>query len=424
MPVFGKKEIFSIEYRLVPYPYEDFARNPDWGEMNFWVNGEDIFIRKTEGHSYYPYEYNLFYIFYFFCTNMRFILDEKAFPLPIQARTGLEFSEKSDIFEDDFTELAIVMSEDPKANMWCLKSNGWCCKNGFISNEAGSFLPNAYFRKIGNQIEISWWNKAGMYGRSDLVFKSREGTSYIDVELFIGTVESFVNQFYLQFNEPFDLNSLKLHFDETMKAYRNGGTYLKMLDHEKEINEFRELFVKARHAPRRKNEFEDLRLKDRLVTAIGNVGLARLEEFKHHLYFYLNDPSPYIRGYAIESLGYSDGFFDPEFKDRAYQIWKTDPDEIVRATALVAWVEYHVGTQDPKALKILYDILTSKKYSVMVRKNALCSLLEVSGMYLEDITKIMVMGSLTPHQFEKAVEWDKVNHIMDAYVPGNLVNFK
>lgn len=68
----------------------------------------------------------------------------------------------------------------------------------------------------------------------------------------------------------------------------------------------------------------------------------------------------------------------------------------------------------------IYKIIVSKVYPTYIRANALGGLVEVAKTFSSPTERLNIaeLSELGSSEFEKAVEWDKVNYIMEKYVPG------
>jgi hypothetical protein len=191
----------------------------------------------------------------------------------------------------------------------------------------------------------------------------------------------------------------------------------------KQIATLKEIFKKAKEAPRDdENWINDLKLHSEVRGALINVGKKQIYELADEIYPYLNDPFSEFRAEAVRTLGWSSRLAIREFcLNQAYDIWEKDLDEEVKIAALEAWCYYYSETKNKDVIKKLHDILLSKIYPSQIRAWALKAFLEVSG-FLEgprERHRTLDLGDLEdPGEFDKAVDWDRVNRIMTECVPG------
>ena len=184
-----------------------------------------------------------------------------------------------------------------------------------------------------------------------------------------------------------------------------------------------EVFEVARNAPRHSDgDFEDDNLHFNVAIALVEAGKLHLEELIDQIYLYVNDPSPELRMHAVTSLGWDTRLQVTNFcKNQAFNIWLKDPSEDVKTAALTAWAGYYSCDKSPKILKELYDIFISRSYSVYVRANALKSFFDVADAWVKRLEgiDILELGDLeTQAEFEQAVDWGRVNKVMEDCVPG------
>jgi hypothetical protein len=189
-----------------------------------------------------------------------------------------------------------------------------------------------------------------------------------------------------------------------------------------QIEALKEVFDKAKNAPRDEDDcFIDLHLRGALFSAIYHVGKNGIVELKDEVFSYLKDPYDDFRLYAVTALCGCNGLQLDEYKDIAYEIWLNDLNDDVKAIALNSWAEYYINTKNPIILKYLYNVFTSEKYSIRVRVYALYSFMDVADSFshLGESSEILGLTELEDHNaLTKAVDWGKINRLMQQYVPG------
>ncbi len=82
---------------------------------------------------------------------------------------------------------------------------------------------------------------------------------------------------------------------------------------------------------------------------------------------------------------------------------------------------YYSETKNANVLKKIYEILVSEEYSCEVRTWALRLLLDVSNslIMLKDNYFIFDLNEIKDREeFDKAVDWERVNRVMKECVPG------
>jgi hypothetical protein len=191
----------------------------------------------------------------------------------------------------------------------------------------------------------------------------------------------------------------------------------------KQIAALKEILKRGKEAPRDyKDWIKDRELHSEVRGALINVGKKQIYELADEIYPYLNDPFSEFRAEAVRTLGWSSRLRIKEFcLNQAYDIWEKDPDEEVKIAALAAWERYYSETKNAEVMRKLYDILTSKNHCIGIRTYALDGILDIADAreYPGEAYDILNLGDLEDHEeFDKAVDWDRVNRIMTECVPG------
>lgn len=195
-----------------------------------------------------------------------------------------------------------------------------------------------------------------------------------------------------------------------------------MSERDEQIKAVRNVFEKIKKTPREKEgcpcDFDMVWAFHDAMSAVEKEGLYELKDV---LYEYLNDPYPEFRADAVRTLGWNTRLGIDEFcLNDAPKIWLNDPDEEVRAAALVAWANYYSRSKNPNMLKTLYSILVSRGYSTLIRSWALNQFFYVSDGWLDGRVRYSaaVDDVEDPDEFDKAVDWERVHRLMKQYVPG------
>jgi hypothetical protein len=180
--IFGEKEKVAIEYQLIPSPYqEEKLLNKSWGIFSLWIKGQDICEYVTKDCKK-KYEWNLIYIVEWLCNNLEFIFGYDPYPLPVQGKNVLELIQESNKFECD---------EDDEFYLWYQAKSSWTFRHSWFSNRAGSILADVFFRRIDNNIEITWDNN--FFEDNQIYFVNPMGTYVISKEEFKNIVFKFLN---------------------------------------------------------------------------------------------------------------------------------------------------------------------------------------------------------------------------------------
>ncbi len=170
--IFGNKDNFAIEYKL-----DSSFENSTYAYIRVWIEGIDI----CEYNQNQKCECDLYPILEWFCEKIEFILGYDAFPLPIEGNTSLELIEKADKYEDD------NMLE---FDLWYAAKSRWVFNHCWFSVRDGAVLPSVYFRRIKENIEISWDNI--FWERNNIIFNSKRGIYLVKFEIFISILKEFL----------------------------------------------------------------------------------------------------------------------------------------------------------------------------------------------------------------------------------------
>ena len=182
MKLFGCKGIFAIEYILTNSNFgEKGILGESWGQLRLWVNGNDIceYERNEEKHLY---EYNLIYIIEWFHENLKYILNNDPITLPVAGQNSLEIYKNSGEYDTE---------DDEEFNRWFEIRQEWYSRHNWFWNGSGSFLPDVFFRKVIDNIEIAWDNKE-THRESMIEFVNPYGICYIPQNEFQAVMCNFL----------------------------------------------------------------------------------------------------------------------------------------------------------------------------------------------------------------------------------------
>ncbi|MDP4097352.1 hypothetical protein OIN60_11285 [Paenibacillus sp. P96] len=182
---FGEKNVFSIQYKFETNPFnESTLAGETWGRFELFVRGIDICQYKRE-NSLNTYQWNLIYIVEWFSENLKYILSDDSFPLPVEGQHSLELLDNCLSFESD---------NDDEFDAWFDTKQEWEFQHSWFSSRAGSFLADIFFRRVNDKIEIAW-NNESTYSTEGISFTNPAGLEYIPIGIFESTVKSFIEDF-------------------------------------------------------------------------------------------------------------------------------------------------------------------------------------------------------------------------------------
>lgn len=149
-------------------------------ELQLIVKNKDI-LQYQKDDKLLRYEWDLEDIVEWFETNLESIQFEDDYPVPVEGSSGVELYRNSFDFDTE---------DDEKFDEWYDKVQEWSFKHSWFSARAGSFLADVYFRKIKDQIEISWDNN-GLF--DNITFIQSSGVYRIETKMFKKVIERFIS---------------------------------------------------------------------------------------------------------------------------------------------------------------------------------------------------------------------------------------
>lgn len=182
---FGDRNTFAIQYEFVANPFNETSLTGEtWGKFELFVHGIDV-LRYKRVDSVTAYQWNLIYITEWFSENLKCILSNEPFPLPVEGQDSLELLDHCLLFESD---------NDDEFDAWFDTKQEWEFKHSWFSNRAGSFLPDVFFRRVNGEIEIAW-NNESTYSSEGISFINPIGIEYVPLGIFESTIKNFIEDF-------------------------------------------------------------------------------------------------------------------------------------------------------------------------------------------------------------------------------------
>jgi len=183
--IYGDKNIFAIQYEFEENPFhENGLIDETWGSFKLFVHGKDLCQYERE-NIVMTFQWNLLYIVEWFSENLKYILSDKPFPLPVEGKNSLELIDNCLLFDSD---------NDDEFDAWFDKKQEWEFQHSWFSSRGGSFLPDVFFRRVNGNIEVAW-NNESTYSSEGIIFIHSNGIEYISIEMFNHTVKCFIENF-------------------------------------------------------------------------------------------------------------------------------------------------------------------------------------------------------------------------------------
>ena len=113
---------------------------------------------------------------------MEYIIGYDEFPLPVEGENSLELTEKSNIDIEDETEL----------DLWYTAKDRWVSNHSCFSVISDCVIPNMYFRRVNDNVEISWNND--FWKNREIEFSEEKGIFVLSLDEFKNVIFSFLQE--------------------------------------------------------------------------------------------------------------------------------------------------------------------------------------------------------------------------------------
>lgn len=189
MKCFGNKQKLAIEYEIIN----------EVAHFEFWAGNKPLCSLYKNGKKqlYQLSKWELSQIVDWFVEKEQYILNEIEFPLHIDAKSSIEFLDKSGTFDSDNIE---------EFDKWYTIRQNWYFRHSWYYNRGGSCMANIMFRRVDKEIEIEW-NNTNLY--EEVEFVNPKGIYYVDIIIFRQVVNEFVQDYKFSHIFPKDIESKK-----------------------------------------------------------------------------------------------------------------------------------------------------------------------------------------------------------------------
>jgi hypothetical protein len=154
---------------------------------------------------------------------------------------------------------------------------------------------------------------------------------------------------------------------------------------------------------------------DVLYDALVDIGKGQVRDLESEVWKFLDHDDNGLRNQAVMTLGVR--LAVPEFRDRALKMWKTDPDDSVRCSALASWAGYYQRSNDREVIAALNEVLRNESENVIVRTEALRGLFEVTGPPDRHVNFDAMYELGNESKFDKLVPWHEVDAMVGGWPP-------
>lgn len=210
MNIFGDPKQIAIKYDLKGNVFnEEGLLGESWGQFELIINSAELCNYRKDS-KVILYEFNLIYLVQWLCQNFRYIIHDDPFPLPVTGRNAIELYDKS--FE-------LEIDDEEQMDKWFEERQDWYSRHNWFWNRGGSFLPEVYFRKVKESIEITWDNE-NTYIEEGVKFNYSKGLSYIPISDFITTMKTFIEDFISKLESVVPNNEELFDMKEMIKSIK------------------------------------------------------------------------------------------------------------------------------------------------------------------------------------------------------------
>lgn len=155
-------------------------------QLDFFVNGINIMEFIQDGQKrVVTWDYDE--LVDFFEKNLKYIMLEDEFPIDVPGETAAELDNNIELI--DLSKLS--------ENEWLSiheKSYNWRQKHSWLHASGGAILPEVFFRRVKDKIEISWWTDS-IYEKEGVEFVNDDGVYYCDLKEFENAVRQFIQDY-------------------------------------------------------------------------------------------------------------------------------------------------------------------------------------------------------------------------------------
>ena len=190
---FGDKADFALEFALLP---DSIAAEPEesegsWGAWRLWVSDVnlcDIRLRGADGTTSAVQEVHWFLapVFRWLVDNWMPLLHEKRLP-----QEGTVVDRRSCSARDAYLAILESAGDDPaRFYPW----QEWAGRHSLRSASEGGIVPDVFFRRMEDEIEISWGNRI-QPGAEAAMFMAESGVARASVDCVADALASAINWF-------------------------------------------------------------------------------------------------------------------------------------------------------------------------------------------------------------------------------------
>lgn len=178
---FGDREHFAVSVSLGrdPHPSGVVERDATFGTLEIWARGHCLTRSVSDGGGVQDgVQWTLLPILEWILGVGVRLVNEDPYP---RFSKGIVVPDGSAWFD---ATISPPMLDAEAERRWFLRRSEWRHHHALRRAAEEVSLPNLVFRRIGDQVEVSWDNDAWSPPRQDLSFVERRGRSLVDAQAF------------------------------------------------------------------------------------------------------------------------------------------------------------------------------------------------------------------------------------------------
>lgn len=150
----GSTDIFALKLSFSDDPDKSQGIDPEtgasWGSFQIWVQGRNLCAHREEGESIDSVHWYLLPLLEWFARNWDPLFHEERLPAKNAGSTAWE-----SLHNTRFPPRAIE-DDESKVSEWEGAWQAWWFRHAILSAREGGLFPDIVFRRLRDQIELSW----------------------------------------------------------------------------------------------------------------------------------------------------------------------------------------------------------------------------------------------------------------------------
>jgi len=171
----GSTDKFAIRISFMPDPHHGAAADPEesasWGALQVWVKDQNLCAHIDQGETLHSAHWYLLPFLEWVVDSWNPLLHEERLPNRNLSETAVKSLE--------MTRLSPALATDAEAAAWEREWFEWRQRHSLRVARDGGLLPNIVFRRLRDEIELSWNDEPLAGTPSGFLFSSSGGSASI-----------------------------------------------------------------------------------------------------------------------------------------------------------------------------------------------------------------------------------------------------